>query len=230
MGPLGHAIYGIDIETDVSFGSIDPSEAPIRAIGCSTRDAEVTFTGEETSILRRIDDHLADLPPGVIATWNGATFDLPYIADRARMLGVGMRLVLYADRRRRTTRALLPGHDGPYRASWGEHRHLDTFRLYGDSTTAGGISALLGLRRHRAATIASTDDLLNEAIHAHAASDARLARVLTERRGTGAFRHVDHVSCDEAALRIDGIGPLAPTPVGDRTDRVVLRPAVVGLG
>jgi hypothetical protein len=36
-------------------------------------------------------------------------------------------------------------------------------------------------------------DLSNEALHAYAASDARLARILTERRWATAVRCVDHV-------------------------------------
>ena len=32
------------------------------------------------------------LPPGIIASWNGALFDLPFLADRARACGVGLGL------------------------------------------------------------------------------------------------------------------------------------------
>ncbi len=221
---LGHDIYGIDIETDVSQGSIDPYEAPIRAIGLSIRNAEHTFTGDEASILARVDATLASVAPGILATWNGAIFDLPYIADRARLLDVSIDLVLCADRRRRGTRALLPGHDSAYRAHWGEHRHLDTFRLYGDAGSTGTLGSLFGLSRRRAATIASTEDLLNEALHAHAASDARLARMLAERRRSGALRVLDHIEPGEEALRLDRLGG---RPARRRSaESVRLRPAI----
>jgi len=227
MAPLEHDIYGIDIETDLSRGTIDPALAPIRAIGVSVRNAEDTFTGDEASILRQVDARLAELPPGIVATWNGAIFDLPYIADRARVLGVALDLVLCADRRRRSARELLPGHDGAYRATWGEHRHVDTFRLYGDSGSSGTLGSLLGLPRRRAATIASTDDLLNEALHAHAASDARLARVLAERRRQAALRLVDHIGDDEDAVRLDRIGGRSRvTGLRERAGGVRLRPAI----
>lgn len=226
MAPLEHDIYGIDIETDRSRGTIDPSLAPIRAIGLSIRDAEHTFTGDETSILRELDERLAELQPGILATWNGAIFDLPYIADRARLVGVALDLVLFADRRRRSARSLLPGHDGAYRATWGAHRHLDTFRLYGDSGSSGSFATLFGLPRRQAATIASTDDLVNEAMHAHAASDARLARVLAERRRQAALRLVDHIGAEEDAVRLDQVGGSRVNGLRERIEQVRLRPAI----
>ncbi|MCB0977263.1 MAG: hypothetical protein KDB02_07355 [Acidimicrobiales bacterium] len=227
--PLGHDIYGLDIETDTGAGSIDPAETRIRAIGLSVRNADRTFTGDEATILRQVDEALADLPGGILATWNGATFDLPFISDRARLLGVALDLTLCSDRRRRTTRALLPGHDGAYRATWGAHRHLDTFRIYGDSGSTGTFSAIFGFPRRRAATIASTDDLLHEAMHAHAASDARLARVLAERKGAGVLRYVDQVSEDEDRIGLDLAA--AGQSAEDRmpVESVRVRPAVAGI-
>lgn len=222
---LGHDIYGIDIETEADRGSIDPNEAPIRAIGLSVRNAEHTFTGDEATILRRVDATLSTLPSGILATWNGAIFDLPYIADRARLLGVAVDLVLCADHRRRASRALLPGHDGAYRARWGEHRHLDTFRLYGDAGSTGTLGTLFGLARRRAATIASTDDLLNEALHAHAASDARLARMLAERRRPAALRVLDRIEADEETVRLDQVGGRR-VERRDPVESVRLRPAI----
>ena len=228
MTPLGLDIYGIDIETDVRGGTLDPALAPIRAVAVSTRSSEVTFTGDEASILVDVDHHLAGLPEGIVASWNGAVFDLPYIADRARILRVGIGLVLCPDQRRRVMCDLLPGHEVAYRATWGHHRHLDTFRLYGDSGTTSTLGSLLGLPRRRAATIASTGNLLNEALHAHAASDARLARVLAERRGQGALRVVDHIAEDEDTVRLDLTGRVREV-LADRGEGVRLRPAVAGL-
>lgn len=228
MTLLGLDIYGIDIETDVRSGALDPAVAPIRAIAVSTRSSEVTFTGDEATILLDVDHHLTALGDGVVATWNGAVFDLPYIADRARRLGVGIGLVLCPDHRRRVGCDLLPGHEVGYRARWGGHRHLDTFRLYGDSGSTSTLGSLLGLPRRRAATIASTGNLLNEALHAHAASDARLARVLAERRGQGALRMLDHISEDEDTVRLDLTGRVREV-LAERGESVRLRPAVAGL-
>ena len=126
------AIYGIDIETDTSSNGLDPavaaraSPSPCPAAR-STRSSSV----RRRSCSRTLDTRLASLAPGVLATWNGATFDLPFIADRARLLGVGIGLHLCLDRRLTLDRPTLPGHGGAYRGAWGHHAHLDTFRLYG---------------------------------------------------------------------------------------------------
>ena len=196
-----HIFYGIDIETDTTR-AVDPAVAPILTVALSGVAFDEEFTGGEADLLRALNARLATLPPGVLATWNGATFDLPYIADRARVLGVALDLQLCRDRRLTFGRSLLPGHGGAYRGAWGVHGHLDTFRLYGHTggpsvwSSLRTIGRLVGLgamptvvRRH--------DDLANEALHAHASSDARLARVLAERRRAAALRLVDHVEAAE---------------------------------
>lgn len=45
-----------------------------------------------------------------------------------------------------------------------------------------------------------THDLANEVLHAHAASDARLARVLAERRLGAALRLVDRLAPEDAEV------------------------------
>lgn len=197
-----HIFYGIDIETDTTR-AVDPAVACIRTVALSGLAFDEEFTGAEADLLRSLNTRLASLPPGVLATWNGATFDLPYIADRARVLGVDLDLQLCRDRRLTFGRSLLPGHAAAYRGAWGGHGHVDTFRLYGHTggppvwSSLRTIGRLVGLgtmptvaRRH--------DDLINEALHAHASSDARLARVLAERRRTAALRLVDQIEAAEA--------------------------------
>ncbi len=196
-----HNFYGIDIETDTTQ-AVDPAVAPIHTVALSGAAFDEEFTGDETELLQALNTRLAALPPGVLATWTGATYDLPYIADRARVLGVDLDLQLCRDRRLTFGRTLLPGHGGAYRGAWGSHGHLDTFRLYGHTggpsvwSSLRTIGRLVGLgtmpmvaRRH--------DDLTNEALHAHARSDARLARVLAERRHVAALRLVDHIDAAE---------------------------------
>jgi hypothetical protein len=51
-------------------------------------------------------------------------------------------------------------------------------------------------------------DLSNEALHAYAASDARLARILTERRWGTASRCIDRVSEAEHQAEIAGAPPV----------------------
>jgi len=193
-------VYGLDIETDTSEDGLDPRVAAITTVALSSPGHDETFTGTEADILRDLDRRISDLPPGVLATWNGASFDLPFLADRACHHGVPLGLRLRLDRRIRLHHPPLPGHPGAYRGSWYGHGHVDAYRLYrGDvgpalriSCSLKSIARLVGLH---AVEVDRTrmQDLSREALHAYAASDARLARVLTERRWSTASRFVDRV-------------------------------------
>lgn len=219
VGTQPFITYGLDIEIDTTDGAVDPDLAPIRAIGLSGRGFDQLYAGDEARMLRDLDHQLRELAPGVLATWNGSMFDLPYLARRAHLLSVDLDLVLVADPAAARGRRPLPGHPGGYRAAWGPHRHLDTFLTYGDITPPAPWSSLIGRRRRRG-LIADTGDLLNEALHAHAANDARLARVLTERRGIAALRSVD---------QIESVDPEATAPDRHTDPTVPLRPAIAGL-
>lgn len=195
-------VYGIDIETDTSTDGLDPSVAPVRAVALSHRGGDELFVGDEADLLTALDERLARLPRGVIATWNGAAFDLPFLADRATILEIPLGLRLVLDRRLTLQRAPLPGHAGAYRAAWHGHGHLDTYRLYGAHRGPGPFTSLRTIGRLIGlGTVdcrpARNQDLTNEALHAHAPSDARLARVLAERRWPAAARLVDHLDAAE---------------------------------
>ncbi len=223
--------YGLDIETDTRTDPVDPTVAAITTVAISGRSLEREFRGDEVTILSELDEFLAALAPGVLATWNGSTFDLPFIADRARLLGVSLGLELCLDRRVRSPRAFLPGHAGGYRGAWFDHAHVDTFRLYGDASPASPWNSLrvigraLGLSQSNGRPIRARD-LTNEALHAHAPSDARLARVLAERRAHAALRAVDRFAHEEArpvAVAAERLERVA------RRNAVVLKPAVAGV-
>lgn len=202
MTPL---IYGLDIETDRRADSVDPVDTPVVTVALSGHRFDELFVGPEAEILASVDARLAQLEPGVIATWNGSTFDLPFIADRARLVGVQLGLRLCSDARLTLRRSLLPGHPAAYRAGWHHHCHLDTFRLYGqaDASSHWGslrvIGRVLGLSPAGARVSTATSQPLSaEARHAHAPSDARLARVLAERRWSAAHKMLDRVDAVEA--------------------------------
>ena len=222
------AIYGLDIETDTTEDGLDPAVASVRAVALSGRTFDELFVGDETDILRALDARLAGLPTGVVATWNGSAFDLPFLADRARILDVDLGLKLCLDRRLTLHRAPLPGHAGAYRASWHEHGHLDTYRIYGSADSAAQRLSLRSLGRFvgigaQDVHPARTQTLSNEALHACAPSDARLARVLAERRWPAAARMIDRVEWAEAEPVAVAAQRLA------RQDRVVptgMRPAI----
>ena len=193
------AVYGLDIETDTTINGLDPTLAAVVTVALAAPGYEEIFAGPEDALLSELDERLDELEPGVVATWNGAAFDLPFLADRAAHHDLTLGLRLRADPSI-TTRSPLPGHRGAYRASWYEHRHVDAYRLYrGDVGPALRIScSLKSIARFVGLAPVEVDrtrihDLSNEALHAYAASDARLARILTERRWATASRGIDRV-------------------------------------
>jgi hypothetical protein len=224
-------VYGLDIETDTSHDGLDPAVAPVRAVALSRRGGDDLFVGDEATLLRALDAHLASLPLGVLATWNGAAFDLPFLADRARLLGIELGLHLRLDQRLTLRRSPLPGHAGAYRGTWLGHGHLDTYRLYGADVPHGPRTSLRSLGRllgigsagHECRP-APVHALTNEALHACAPSDARLARVLAERRWPAAARLVDRVEPAEAEQVAVAARRIARQ---DRSELQPLRPAVV---
>ncbi|MFZ6004732.1 MAG: 3'-5' exonuclease [Actinomycetota bacterium] len=194
------AVYGLDIETDTTVNGLDPVVAAVVTVALACPGYEEIFTGEEAMLLAQLDERLDELEPGVIATWNGASFDLPFIADRAALYDLPMGLRLQLDPGLRGG-SPLPGHRGAYRAGWYDHTHIDAYRLYrGDVGPALRIScSLKSIARFVGLAPIEVDrtrihDLSNEVLHAYAASDARLARILTERRWGTASRGIDRVA------------------------------------
>ncbi len=191
-------VYGVDIETDTTIDGLDPAVSGVVTAALSGPWGEEVFTGAEPELLTSLDARLAELEPGVVATWNGASFDLPFIADRAARHGVRLGLRLHLDPRLARHHDPLPGHPGSYRARWHRHGHVDTYRLYRAdvgatlrlSCSLKAIARVVGLA---AVEVDRTrvHELDREVLHAYAASDARLARVLTERRWSTASRFVD---------------------------------------
>jgi uncharacterized protein YprB with RNaseH-like and TPR domain len=193
-------IYGLDIETDTSVDGLDPSRSAVLTVALSQPGVDEVFSGPEPDLLAELDERLADIEPGVIATWNGAAFDLPFVAERAARWRLRLGLLVRHDPSIALHHEPLPGHPGAYRAAWYHHGHVDAYRLYrGDvgpalrvSCSLKSIARLVGLVPVEVDR-ARVHDLSREALHAYAASDARLARVLTERRWATAARAVDRV-------------------------------------
>src|SRR5690606_16145355 len=191
-------VYGLDIETDTTVDGLDPGVARILTVAVSSEEVDELFTGPEPELLAELDERLRSLPAGVLATWNGAAFDLPFIADRAAMAGVPLGLRLELDPHLHVKGRSLPGHRGAYRCAWYDHAHLDAYRLYrADVGPALRISCgLKSIARFVGLPVVEVDrtqihGLNQEALHAYASSDARLARVLAELRRDSAPRAVD---------------------------------------
>lgn len=195
------AVYGLDIETDTTVDGLDPAVAAVVTVALVGPLTEEVFTGPEHRLLTDLDNRMRELEPGVLATWNGAAFDLPFIADRALHHGLDLGLELQLDPQLGSRHAPLLGHRGAYRARWFGHRHLDAYRVYrGDVGPALRIScSLKSIARFVGLVPIEVDrarihDLTNEALHAYATSDARLARILTERRWATASRCIDRLN------------------------------------
>ncbi|RMH74989.1 MAG: hypothetical protein D6683_11990 [Actinomyces sp.] len=204
MAPV---FYGLDIETDTSVDGLDPRRSAIVAVAVASsapdspaepRVDRVFDDPDEAVLLRRLDDHLATLEPGVLVTWNGAGFDLPFIADRARHLSVRLGLVLRPDPRLAGRRAPLAGHRWPYRARWYGHRHLDAYQLF-RADVGASLGLACGLKAIARLVGLPPVEVDRGAIHElspaeraeYVLSDARLARALALRRPATAVRAVD---------------------------------------
>ena len=190
-------LYGLDIETDTEAGGLDPSLARILAVAVSSTTGDAVFQGDESSILTRVDAYLAGLAPGVVVTWNGSTFDIPFIVHRAGLIGLELGLSAHRDDRL-PHRDPIVGLDGVYRATWHGHRHLDGYRLYRSdvgrtlpvSCGLKSISRLVGLSPVEV-DVVHLHELRSTDVAAYVASDARMARLLVERRLPGSLSWAD---------------------------------------
>ena len=159
---------------------------------------ELVLDGPEPALLLAIDAALHGLPAGVLITWNGSAFDLPFLADRSRIAGVDLGLRIRHDPGIVLSRDPLRGHPGAYRATWYHHRHLDGYRLYRaeidpESGQSCGLKPLA--RSFGLAVVEVERDRIHEldavTLRRYVVSDASLARELVARRWSSAAHAVD---------------------------------------
>lgn len=168
------------------------------AIAISGDGWATVFDGDEAAILSETNQALASLDPGVLVTWNGARFDLPFIDDRSKIAGVDIGLRLTADVLTRSTHDPLPGHAGGYWATWHQHVHLDAYRAYRSDVGAmmGLPCGLKSLARFVGITPVEVErerihELKTDELHAYVSSDAIITRQLALQRWATASRHID---------------------------------------
>ena len=190
-------LYGFDIETDTSLDGLDPSLAPVVAAAVSTPDGDRVLLGDEAELLARLDDLLSTLAPGLLVTWNGRCFDLPFVACRAAALGVPLALELWPDDEPDGP-GLWPPPPGGYRGRWGAHGHLDGYRTFrADVRRVLGLSC--GLKAMARLVGLPPVEVDYEQLHTlgadqlgdYVASDARLAAQLVARRLPAVLSSVD---------------------------------------
>ena len=195
-------LYGLDIETDTAVDGLDPLVGRVLAVAVSAGDGGSGVAlfdhADEPELLRQLYRHLATLSPGVIITWNGARFDLPYLATRASLTGVELGLHLWPDPTCRDGREALPGHTGTSRASWFGHDHLDAYRVYradvGPALRIGcslkTVARLAGLAPVEV-DASRVHDLSAAQMAAYVGSDARCTAELARRRWPTACLSID---------------------------------------
>ena len=202
--PSSPPLYGLDIETDTAVDGLDPLVGRVLAVAVSGPEVTLFDHDDEPELLRQLDRHLAALPPGVVVTWNGARFDLPYLATRAELAQVELGLRLWADPTCRDDRDSLPGHVGTYRASWFGHDHLDAYRVYradvGPALRIGcslkTVARLAGLAPVEV-DASRVHDLTAAQMAAYVGSDARCTAELARRRWATARLSVDRALAPE---------------------------------
>ncbi len=183
-------LIGLDIETDTTVDGLDPRRSPIVALALSGEGFEVVFDDvDESALLRAADAAVADLAAGVLVTWNGSGFDLPFIAHRAGLLGVELGLVTEFDPTIAGRHDPLPGHPGRVRGRWHGLGHLDGYQVYRADVgqTLPVSCGLKSLARFVGLPVVEVDrsrihELSVDDRRRYVASDARLARALVERR------------------------------------------------
>ena len=91
-------LIGLDIETDTTIDGLNPRQSSVLAVAISGGGIEAVLDGpDERSVLVETDRLLASIGAGVLVTWNGSGFDLPFIATRARILGLSLGLITRHD-------------------------------------------------------------------------------------------------------------------------------------
>lgn len=132
-------------------------------------------------------------PDALLVTWNGSVFDLPFLADRARIVGLPehwyAKLELTPDASFEPKYDPLPGHDGGYAATWNGLRHVDMAYVERDECLAAGVSwSLKPWAKHLGMDPVEVDrtkmhELTKEELDAYVTSDAVITRDLALRHG-----------------------------------------------
>lgn len=209
MNLMSIPVLALDIETDTNVTASDRSQGITKkgldpAFACVT-DVAITgagwskvFTGAESTILCELEDLLHRTGAGILVTWNGAVFDLPFLKDRYAINGLRTSLMLEPDPTIYIKYEPTPGHLGGYRASWAGLQHVDIMPMYAQEAVRRGVrhslkpvfEAVVG---ERPIEVDRTQmHLLTDAERtAYAASDTSITRRLALRPEVDLLAHLD---------------------------------------
>jgi DNA polymerase elongation subunit (family B) len=191
------AMTALDIETETRFGGgLDPLASSVVAVALAFDDgtAMVFDDADEVTLLTRVDEVLRSRN-GLLLTWNGAGFDLPFIAARARVLGIDDRLglVTVSDAKLPVKYAPPAGLGGPVRARWHATAHVDVAHLYREFAESEGLQWSLKpiARRHGLEPVevdrTAIHELTPAELEAYVVSDAVVTLDLARRQPTTAL-------------------------------------------
>jgi hypothetical protein len=190
-------LYALDIETDTTIDGRDPSVAGVIAVSIAEPSGPLAvLAGPEKMVLASTLAVLAALEPGIVATWNGAGFDIPFIQERCAKLG----LVTGWDVRATDLPGKYPAvgdRAGRYSAALGAHAHADIAWPWKDHCAASGVTWSLKPLAHSLGIDAveadreHASDLSRAELFAYVASDAHVTALLAEQLGEGLLAHVD---------------------------------------
>lgn len=187
-------VYGLDIETDTSelttaeraaghtSRGLDPRIGRITSVAIA-RESDVLVweaetPGAEASMLTEVHQFFLTNASGLIVTWNGSVFDLPYLHDRYRHHHLEGHGPLITPNSRITPKyGPLPGHAGGYSASWragdhaAAHAHLDlAYYAHNSHSLEGSQWALKPFAREHGY---SPVELNRDELHRYSAAEVR---------------------------------------------------------
>lgn len=133
-------IHALDIETDNSNGhGLNPDKSRITELAIQGHNAETTVVladESESSTLFGVRNHLTKQPPGLIVTWNGTFFDLPFMHTRSGIMLAATGLSIEEDPDLKPKYELLPGYNGGVIGTFESnnpnipHMHMDIAPAY----------------------------------------------------------------------------------------------------
>jgi len=184
-------LTALDIETETRFGGgLDPLSSSVVALALAFDDGStVVFDdADEVTLLTRVDEALRSRH-GLLLTWNGAGFDLPFIAVRSRVLGIETSIGLETrhDPALPVKYAPPAGLGDPVRARWHATAHVDVAHLYRPFAEEHGLQWSLKpiARRHGLEPVEVDRTAIHELspaeLEAYVASDAIVTLDLARR-------------------------------------------------
>lgn len=182
-------LVSLDIETDTSGGGgLDPTTSTIVAASLAYSDSDkvdVLDGSSEVEILQGIERVLSTRT-GLLISWNGAGFDLPFLSARYRITGTATSLRVAVDTNIPAKYAPPPGLGLPVRSSWNHLAHVDIAYLYAGVAREGNVKwSLKSVAKHLGYSPVEVDRervhaLSTEEIREYVASDAHVTMKLAK--------------------------------------------------